>query len=68
MDFLEFIARITSHIPDKGQVMIRCYGLYSTAYKGKIRKAGVDPSPPPIIKDMPNDGSSKGRAEMIRKV
>ena len=23
MDYLEFVARVTSHIPDKGQVMIR---------------------------------------------
>jgi ribosomal protein S27E len=29
MDYLEFIARVTSHIPDKGQVMIRYYGLYA---------------------------------------
>jgi len=28
-DYLEFIARVTSHIPDKGQVIIRCYGFYS---------------------------------------
>lgn len=28
MENLEFIARVTSHIPDKGQVMIRYYGLY----------------------------------------
>ena len=27
MDYLEFIARVTSHIPDKGQVMIRYYTL-----------------------------------------
>jgi hypothetical protein len=27
MDYLEFIARVISHIPDKGQVMIRYYGL-----------------------------------------
>jgi hypothetical protein len=26
MDYLEFIARVTSHIPDKGQVMVRYYG------------------------------------------
>jgi len=25
MDYLDFIARVTAHIPDKGQVMIRCY-------------------------------------------
>ena len=39
MDYLEFVARVTSHIPDKGQVMIRYYGLYSNAYRGKRRKA-----------------------------
>ncbi len=44
MDYLEFIARVTSHIPDKGQVMIRYYGLYAKAHRGKKRKAGVDPS------------------------
>jgi len=27
MDYLEFIARVTSHIPDKGKVMVRYYGL-----------------------------------------
>jgi len=27
MDYMEFIARVTSHIPDKGQVMVRYYGL-----------------------------------------
>jgi hypothetical protein len=27
VDYLEFIARITSHIPDKGQVTVRYYGL-----------------------------------------
>ena len=26
MDYLEFIARVTSHIPDKGQVTIRYHG------------------------------------------
>jgi hypothetical protein len=33
MDYLEFIARVTSHIPDKGQVMVRYYGLYSNAHR-----------------------------------
>jgi hypothetical protein len=27
MDYLELIARVTSHIPDKGQVKVRYYGL-----------------------------------------
>ena len=41
MDYPEFIARVTSHIPDKGQVMVRYYGLYSNAYRGKVKKAGA---------------------------
>ncbi|MCX6577006.1 MAG: transposase [Candidatus Aminicenantes bacterium] len=32
MDYLEFIARTTSHIPDKSQVMIRYSGLYANAH------------------------------------
>jgi hypothetical protein len=68
MDYLEFIARVTSHIPDKGQVMIRYYGLYSNAHRGKMRKAGTQTSYPPIIEDGPDYVLSKGWAEMIRKV
>jgi hypothetical protein len=68
MDYLEFIARVTSHIPDKGQVMIRYYGLYSNAHRGKIRKAGTRPSHPPIIEDDSTYLPAKGWAEMIRKV
>ena len=68
MDYLEFIARVTSHIPDKGQVMIRYYGLYSNAHRGKMRKVGADPLYPPIIEDDPTYVPSKGWAEMIRKV
>ena len=30
MNYLEFIDRVTSHIPHKGQVMVRYYGLYSS--------------------------------------
>ena len=37
MDYLEFIARVTSHIPDKGQVTVRYYGLYGNAHRGKVR-------------------------------
>jgi hypothetical protein len=42
MDYLEFIARVTSHIPDKGQVMIRYYGLYANAHRGKVRRILAD--------------------------
>jgi ribosomal protein S27E len=41
MDYLELIARVVSHIPDKGQVMVRYYGLYANTHRGKARKAGI---------------------------
>ena len=41
MDYLEFIARVTSHIPDKGQVMVRYYGLYANAHLC-LRAGGPD--------------------------
>jgi len=44
MDYLEFIARVVSHIPDKGQVMVRYYGLYANADRGKVRKASRVPA------------------------
>ena len=68
MDYLEFIARVTSHIPDKGQVMVRYYGLYSNAYRGKMRKAQQAANPFLIIEQEEPFIPSKGWAEMIRKV
>jgi hypothetical protein len=43
LDYLEFIARVTSHIPDKGQVTVRYYGLSANAHRGKIKKASLGP-------------------------
>jgi hypothetical protein len=69
MDYLEFIARVTSHIPDNGQVMIRYYRLYdANAHRGKMSKVGVSPSHPPIIEEEERFVPSKGWAKMIRKV
>ncbi len=48
--------------------MIRYYGLYANAHRGKIRKKEVDPSHRPVIEDEPDYVSSKGWAEMIKKV
>ncbi len=68
MDYTGFIARVTSHIPDKGQVMIRYYGLYSNAYRGKMRKTRKASNPSLIIEQEEVFVPSKGWAEMIRKV
>jgi ribosomal protein S27E len=68
MDYLEFIARVTSHISDKGQVTVRYYGLYANAHRGKIRKAGLGVFPLRIVEEELRPVPSKGWAAMIRKV
>jgi hypothetical protein len=68
MDYLEFIARVTSHIPDKGQVTVRCYGLYANAHRGKVKKASLAAFPLRIVEEELRHLPAKGWAEMIRKV
>ncbi len=51
LDYLEFIARVTSHIPDKGQVTVRYYGLYANAHRGKGKKASLGPLPLRIVEE-----------------
>jgi len=67
MDYLEFIARVTSHIPDKGQVMVRYYGLYANAHRGKVKKASLSPSVFRIVEEELRRLPSKGWAALIRK-
>jgi hypothetical protein len=68
MDYLAFIARVTSHIPDKGQVMIRYYGLYASAHRGKKRLSGESQTSLQIMQAEVPGRPRKGWAEMIRKV
>lgn len=54
MDYLEFIARVTSHVRDKGQVMVRYYGRYSNAHRGQDAKGrGWSFSSSPHLKTIP---------------
>ncbi len=68
VDYLEFIARVTAHIPDKGQVMIRYYGLYSNAHRGKETKRGPTGPGVPIVQPPPATKASPGWRELIKKV
>jgi len=67
LDYLEFIARVTSHIPDKGQITVRYYGLKANAHRGKVKKTGQT-AVPLLIMEKLRPIPSKGWAEMIRKV
>ncbi len=62
MDYLEFIARVTSHIPEKGQVMTRYLGVYANAHRGKMRKTAVVPHELKVIEeDLPRIPARAGR-------
>ena len=50
---LEFIARVMSHIPDKGQVLVCYHGLYADAHRGRVRKANRIPVVLGLIEEDP---------------
>ena len=56
------------HIPDKGQVTVRYYGLYANAHRGKVRKASLGPFPLRMVEQQLRPIPSLGWAGMIRKV
>ncbi|MCI0603703.1 transposase [bacterium] len=39
-DSLEWIAKVTSHIPEKGSQLVHYYGAYSNAHRGRRAKLG----------------------------
>jgi len=69
-DFLEWIARLTSHIPDRGTQLIHYYGAYSNAHRGIARRREifieVPPEGEPILRDPTVPGlrpaENRGRA------
>ena len=59
-DYLEWIARLTSHIPDRGTQLVHYYGAYSNAHRGIARQREVFVEVPP--KDEPVDSPPLGCA------
>lgn len=68
-DALEWLAAMSSHIPNKGEQMVRYYGYYSNVSQGKRKKNDQDELIPSISEP---DGSSKeykrNWARLIRKI
>ena len=57
MDALDWIAQVVSHIPDPGEQMVRYYGWYSNASRGKRRKPGVSVPVEAQVQDTPQPDS-----------
>jgi hypothetical protein len=48
--------------------MVRYYGLYANAHRGKVKRASLVPLVVRLAEEEPKPVPSKGWAEMIRKV
>jgi hypothetical protein len=51
---MEWLAAMSSHIPDKGEQMIRYYGYYSNVCRGRRQKENQDGVIPYIIEQQEN--------------
>ena len=68
-DALEWLAAMCSHVPNKGEQMVRYYGHYSNVARGKRKKQDQDRLIPSILEP---EGSSeefrKSWARLIQKI
>ena len=68
-DALEWLAAMCSHVPSKGEQMVRYYGYYSNVSRGKRKKQNEDSLIPCILEpDELSKGSRKNWARLIRKI
>ncbi len=70
MDVLEFLARVASHIPNKGQVLQRYYGWYASRTRGIRRRAGTEEQPTVYAAPVPVPLREARRrwAELLRRI
>ncbi|MBN1470280.1 MAG: transposase, partial [Syntrophaceae bacterium] len=54
---LEWLAAMCSHIPNRGEQMVRYYGYYSNVSRGKRKEAGADDA-------IETEGNAKKRGQI----
>ena len=68
-DALEWLAAMCSHVPNKGEQMVRYYGYYSNVSRGKRKKQDLDEWIPCILEsEGPTKGYKKNWARLIQKI
>jgi len=66
---LEWLAAVTSHIPDKGEHMVIYYGWYSNRSRGERKKTEEDSSTPKVIEPVLSSKEYRSRwSRLIRKI
>jgi hypothetical protein len=63
---LDWLAQLVTHIPNKGEQMVRYYGYYSNKSRGMRKKAGADDQVPALIESA--ESSAAYRRNWVRLV
>jgi hypothetical protein len=68
-DALEWLAAMCSHVPNRGEQMVRYYGWYSNVCRGKRQKEKTDTAIPTIIEAYETSPAKrKAWARLIQKI
>jgi hypothetical protein len=68
-DALEWLAAMCSHVPNKGEQMVRYYGYYSNVCRGQRKKADTDSRVPCILQtEQSPKGYLRNWARLIQKI
>ena len=68
-DALEWLAAMCSHVPNKGEQMVRYYGYYSNVSRGRRKKSDQDGLVPCILQpEESSKGYRKNWARLIQKI
>ncbi len=68
-DALDWLAQLVTHIPNKGEQMVRYYGYYSNKSRGLRKKAGTDDDVPALTdSDISRQAFRKNWARLIQKI
>jgi len=68
-DALDWLAQLTTHIPNRGEQMCRYYGYYSNKARGVRKKAGTDDHVPALMEPgMTSTAMRRKWAQLIQKI
>jgi hypothetical protein len=68
-DALEWLAAMCSHVPNKGEQMVRYYGYYSNVARGKRKETDTDDKIPCILEpELTDKAFRKNWARLIQKI
>ncbi|MEN6321001.1 MAG: hypothetical protein ABFD82_19875 [Syntrophaceae bacterium] len=66
---MEWLANLCSHIPNRGEQMVRYYGYYSNVSRGKRQLTGRDYAVPTILEPIGNSKTLRRNwARLIQKI